>query len=570
MSAAPRTSARVAPRLAAEAAAKAAAEAAKKKEIEEELKRKLAAAEAAATAAAPEETDIKPVNEEKFQANLAKQEKNWKSFSEKRRDQKTTQDAISELFTIGQRDLALMNFGPRYVALWETNYPNDLVRGIFELADVDEQCNQTVGAVVPGETICWICGMPIWAEQQNLPCKADNGLSPECEHVLPIAQAAVFLQLYDKTNYQSDLFKFEYDWSHKTCNQTKNDDVYFKTETIDKRKGPVVGPDNLPIFDEEAVKRLLAKIHNTDRSDGTCDPRPAHKRVGQFYVDKYSFKDTLQDWVHFRYLGKGSYKRWEESRVGVFRAKYQAVLDFIGGTNFKLNPQTYILSLASAIAEIVNRQDNHRRPRDGRPSVRRQTLGYKPPANPEVVDKLKKSSAAIQAAVFDDEPFPAQQEPPAEYTSAVPPPPPRAADTPPKKVLFPPPYKDLPIPTSFDHLPAFLLSDVLIDESAYEDTVLAMTLGSKLRLAEENPAVDQPVSNAASKLSDIGGPATDSQAEGIADSQAESGYESDYGGRRRRTRRRTSSFLPHRRRRSHHAMRTSSRRRPAVGMAASF
>jgi len=523
--------------------------------------------------AADSKGDIEPVNEKRFNDLFAKQQTNWKKFVDKRRNQKTTKDAIRELFTIGQMDLALINFGPRYVALWETNFSNETVRDIFELADVDEQCNNTIGAVVPGTTLCWICGMPIWAESKDLPCKSDNGLSPECEHILPIAQAALFLQLYDKTNYESDLFKFEYDWSHKTCNQTKNADVYFKTRTIDDELTIVTTEDGLPVFDEAAVRRLLEKIYDSKRSDATCEPRNAHVRNTKgFFIDTYSFRDTLQDWVNFKYLDKGSVEQWKKHRIDVFRAKYTAIINFIGGTNFKLNPQTYILSLASAIAEIVTRQDLHRRAVKGQSPFRRQkTLGYKPEKKDDIDLTLSSEIVNLTATLKSIAEYQNKieiLETPPELKRPGPPPP---SDPPPEGAArveppFPPPYDQLPLPMpeDLDYLPQLLLGDGFIDSSAFDDVDAAAVLTNIVPQPPAEPAVE----SAARSLSALG-QTTESKRAKLTESQSDSAYESDYGGRRR-TRRRTSSFLPHRRRRSHQAIRTSSRRRPALGMADSF
>jgi hypothetical protein len=273
-----------------------------------------------------------------YARNLQKQQKNWEVFIKKRAQQLTTQHAIAELFTIGQLDLALLMFGPERTALWETNY--SLVRDIFEIAPIPSQCNNTIGPFVPGKTPCWICGMVIPYATEDMHCGYENGLAGECEHILPVAQAAIFLQLYDKVNKASDLFNLEYAWSHKLCNRTKNDDVYFR---------PELAATGIPVIDDKQFDKLLTRIYNSDRTDATCAGHPKH-----------SFKDLLQ-----KYVGK-DVKGWKSRQNGEFVVRYGKIVKFIGGPNFRSSPELYILALAAAPASIVNRLDE----------TRRATLGY--------------------------------------------------------------------------------------------------------------------------------------------------------------------------------------------------
>jgi hypothetical protein len=281
---------------------------------------------------------IKPKNPAKYAENLAKEEKNWNAFIRKRAQQLTTQHAVAELFTIGQRDLALLMFRPERVAMWETNVGP--VRDIFEIAPPPSQCNNTIGPFVPGVTPCWICGMTIPFATSDLHCGHENGLAGECEHILPIAQAAMFLQLYDSKNKESDLFRLEYAWAHKLCNRTKNDDVYFRDE---------LDADGIPVVDERAFDRLLTGIYNSVRTDATCDGHPEH-----------SFLDLLH-----KHVGN-NVKDWKRNQNGEFIVRYGKIIRFIGGANFKSAPELYLLALAAAPASIVNRLD----------ATRKATLGY--------------------------------------------------------------------------------------------------------------------------------------------------------------------------------------------------
>ena len=283
------------------------------------------------------EITIAPNDPALYAKNLKKQQDNWERFIKKRAQQLTTQHAIAELFTIGQLDLALLMFGPERVALWETNY--GLVRDIFELATAPAQCNNTIFPFVAGKTPCWICGMVIPFATDDMKCGYENGLAGECEHILPIAQAAIFLQLYDKGNKNSDLFKLEYAWAHKLCNRTKNDDVYFR---------PEFDSAGVPLIDEAAFSRVLTEIYNSKRKDAMCDKDPEH-----------SFKPRLHRHVK-------NVNDWKEAQKGEFIVRYGKIIKFVGRENFKEAKQLYLLALAAAPAAIVNRHDE----------TKRATLGY--------------------------------------------------------------------------------------------------------------------------------------------------------------------------------------------------
>jgi len=95
-----------------------------------------------------------------------------------------------------------------------------ITQGVSEIT----QCNNTIGKVNPYSfeknnlescTKCYICGLPILHEKIG-------GMAAECEHVLPVIVAAIYLSLYkNKANRGSDEIKLVYQWAHETCNQEK-------------------------------------------------------------------------------------------------------------------------------------------------------------------------------------------------------------------------------------------------------------------------------------------------------------------------------------------------------------
>jgi len=111
---------------------------------------------------------------------------------------------------------------------------NISLRACIEESTPTTQCNRTIGEVnVNEKSTCWICSYGI---PENT--KPGDALHPECEHVFPIAQALCFTGLYsakvkrnlpmnDANNYVSGLMQ-EYGWSHRICNQIKNDTHFIK------------------------------------------------------------------------------------------------------------------------------------------------------------------------------------------------------------------------------------------------------------------------------------------------------------------------------------------------------
>ena len=128
------------------------------------------------------------------------------------------------------------------------------LRGAFEVANPQQQCSAVILNVELGTTPCWICGTVIpdmSATEAEVHARRGappgdirkHPLSPECEHIFPIAQALCFTGLYEhelfaslkkdpaiptnKAAYIAGLRK-EYRWAHRICNQVKNDTHFIK------------------------------------------------------------------------------------------------------------------------------------------------------------------------------------------------------------------------------------------------------------------------------------------------------------------------------------------------------
>lgn len=88
-------------------------------------------------------------------------------------------------------------------------------RRFFEKSKPQVQCNNTI---VSEKANCWLCG--------NAISKTNPALLAQCDHILPIAQGVIFLQLYSsEKGTVTDAMKLEYEWAHARCNNVKNASV---------------------------------------------------------------------------------------------------------------------------------------------------------------------------------------------------------------------------------------------------------------------------------------------------------------------------------------------------------
>ena len=111
-------------------------------------------------------------------------------------------------------------------------------RSFFERTKTSTQCK----SVIPYKSECWLCGNPFQS--------ANVWFSPQCEHILPVAQGVIFLELYNaRFKNINDAVKLEYEWAHAICNNLKNDSVLIK------------GTEGAFEPDVDAIHNLLTKIH---------------------------------------------------------------------------------------------------------------------------------------------------------------------------------------------------------------------------------------------------------------------------------------------------------------------
>ena len=165
-------------------------------------------------------------------------------------DEQTTDPVEIELLPL-TRMVARM-FGDDFVDFVKKEYGS--VRKFYETSSATTQCNRTVGSLLPNKSKCWICGYNILGG-----LGPEHPFSPECEHVFPIAQAIFFIGIYtNDIKYNTayiDKLKLEYAWSHRVCNQIKND-AHFIEHDIEAADGRwSINIDKIKAFLNDILRR---------------------------------------------------------------------------------------------------------------------------------------------------------------------------------------------------------------------------------------------------------------------------------------------------------------------------
>jgi hypothetical protein len=231
---------------------------------------------------------------------------------------KPTPISVNDATQIELTDLANLLFGENIVKQLIKDKVVKNIRELWNISTNTTQCTNVIGNVQNNITPCWICGEVI---------KDIEGLTAECEHILPVAQAVVFLSLYSaskKKNYtegERKLLSLEYGWAHTVCNQEKTDICCISHY------------GNNAIVLDSSIEFILKKIYNSNR------------------VNSAGIKGIL----------KGKYpslKSFIDSRLGPMKAKYNAIVEYLNPTNgesrFKL---TILAGLITAMDPSNIRND---------------------------------------------------------------------------------------------------------------------------------------------------------------------------------------------------------------------
>jgi hypothetical protein len=250
------------------------------------------------------------------------------------------EETLSDCAIIGLKQLAYSVFSKGAVDKYLEGVPkpkiSKKIRQIWELAGIEAQCNAVIGTPVDNETKCWICGFEV--------DKKLAGLKPSCEHVLPVAQARFFLDLYnpdyDKdgglTPEKRELLSLEYGWSHFFCNLMKGSGSYLETSS-DSSSNIVWRPNR---------KSILKTIDNIlDYNTGKKGEK------GRFFKDS---NDVIMTRI------KGSREAWRQSRIDdIINQKINPILEYLQGPRMESGRAGLIMlaGVASCMNEDVIRTE---------------------------------------------------------------------------------------------------------------------------------------------------------------------------------------------------------------------
>lgn len=142
-------------------------------------------------------------------------------------------------------------------------------RCLYEQITGAKQCEGIIKPVSQ-DTACWLCGYSI----KDFPYKSFtaewNGRdgkcspnSPECEHVLPVAAAILFLGVpssFADAKKRAMYYEDNYDWSHKRCNGLKSDYIFadiFMPDGITLLDSPKYNPTYVTLFLNKLYRELF-------------------------------------------------------------------------------------------------------------------------------------------------------------------------------------------------------------------------------------------------------------------------------------------------------------------------
>ena len=225
----------------------------------------------------------------------------------------------------------------------------------WERSSAVTQCENTVGVFMANETECYICGLPIINE-------------PECEHILPVYKAAMYLTLY-RTEYKSIIDKFdagdklsddenriykeltmEYKWAHRCCNQKKGDTDFI--EYVEPKKNdPNSGSFKLDYKNTKDILKSIAESAIEGGSDkGVCSQIFAKQLKGVILKKPSNDKKVIQENIN----------KWITNRIDILQAKQtktqeegslKTIIDYLNKyTNKTAYPMFTLINLCNVIS----------------------------------------------------------------------------------------------------------------------------------------------------------------------------------------------------------------------------
>ena len=188
--------------------------------------------------------------------------------------------------------------------------------------------------------ICYICGLEILASDGTA----------ECEHILPVYKASLFLKLYNTEQYKEIIrkvrnneeldedeeiiyneLKMEYRWAHRCCNQKKNDKDFIKF--VENRGGG--GGGVLFTLDYNATKSILSDIVKGTLSSS----------------DQHCHESSLKNFFRSRGFVP---ETWINQRVDILQAPESPVGNIISYLNRSYKPETAQLYVIGSLCNLIS------------------------------------------------------------------------------------------------------------------------------------------------------------------------------------------------------------------------
>lgn len=221
-------------------------------------------------------------------------------------------------------------------------------RSWWERSSAQTQCGNAIEPIVWGKTQCYICGLPLIQGEST----------PECEHILPVYKASMYLTLYRDeyknimakglskqplTELEKKIFnelRLEYAWSHRCCNQKKSDIDFVKY----KQQRGSNGVFELDFNNTSNILNTIVKTIITG-GDGQCS-EPSMKNAFIKMFGSYTGKQL-----------NSQISKWIKDRIDVLQAKntgkIRNITDYLNSYSNAHNSAMFtLLNLCNIISAV--------------------------------------------------------------------------------------------------------------------------------------------------------------------------------------------------------------------------